>query len=76
MSGYASLIRELLVERGATGYDPRHVEAYIRLEHRTLDGLSRKQFKWEVGIAVECIRQVTAEEGIESVEVLANTYGL
>lgn len=72
-SPYAQLIRESMARIGRIGAaDPRHVEAFMRLEHGTLDGLARHQFDTEVGIAIACIR----EGGIEGAEELAQSYGL
>lgn len=47
---YRSRITEL-----APAYNAAHIEAFMRLEHSTLDGLSREQFASEVRIACECI---------------------
>jgi hypothetical protein len=66
-TAYAALIREI-----APKADPRHVEAYIRLEHSTLGGLSREQFEFEVGIALACIATVGAEQA----ERCARSFGL
>lgn len=52
--------------------DPRHVEAYMRVEHHTLDNLSPVQFTKEIKIAVACIK----EDGIANAEALAKSYGL
>lgn len=67
MSLYTKTITKL-----APGYDPRHVEAFIRIAYNTLDELSRHQFQAEVRIAVECIN----EGGTERAEQLARSYGL
>lgn len=64
---YENRIREL-----APGYDPRHVEAYMRIGHGTLDALSRSQFMQEVRIACGCIDEV----GIEAAESCAISMGL
>ena len=53
-------------------FEPNHVEAYMRLEHSTLDGLSSEQFTDEVVLACECIQVA----GIDEAERLAKTYGL
>jgi hypothetical protein len=52
--------------------DPRHVEAWMRLEHPTLDGLSTERFAAEVRIALACI----AEAGPDESEALAASLGL
>lgn len=56
----------------ASGIAPRLIEAYMRLEHPTLDGLSGQQFNDEVTIAIECIK----EEGLEIAEQVAGSFGL
>jgi hypothetical protein len=52
--------------------DPRHVEAWMRLEHPTLDGLSRAEFECEVDDAVVAI----AAAGPDESEALAASFGL
>jgi hypothetical protein len=64
----ANLIRPLV----SADVDPRHVEAWIRSEHGTLDHLSRRQFELEVSAAVACI----ARGGTKMSEMLARSYGL
>ncbi len=70
---YQQTIRALLAESGHIGkYDPRHIEAYMRLEHPTLDGLSLAQFKREVAVCAECVDA----GGIDAAERNARSYGL
>jgi hypothetical protein len=64
---YADLCREFV-----PSCDPRHVEAWIRFEHSTLEGLSRDRFRYEALIAERCIR----EAGVEQSEALAKSFGL
>ena len=71
-SYYQEMIREELARRGHIGIDPRHVEGYMRLEHSTLDGLSRSQFSKEVGIGIECV----LADGIQNAEANARSFGL
>jgi hypothetical protein len=52
--------------------DPRHVEAWMRLEHPTLDGLSAPEFEREVDLAVAAI----AIAGPTESEALAASFGL
>jgi len=52
--------------------DPRHVEAFMRLEYATLDHLSRSTFNREVRIGVACIR----EGGVAAAERNAQSFGL
>jgi hypothetical protein len=70
---YQSLIREILARNGYVGrYDPRHVEAYMRIEHSTLDGLSRAQFAAEVEICRQCVDA----GGPDGAERCARSFGL
>jgi hypothetical protein len=69
---YQNLIREEVARQGFVGTNPRWVEAYMRLEHPTLDGLSRAQFSKEISIAIQCIKA----DGEENAERLAVSYRL
>ena len=71
-SPYYDIINEQIAKQGAIGTDPRHVEAYMRLEYGTLDHLSRAKFASETKIALQCI----AAEGVEVAERCAQSYGL
>ena len=44
---YEKQIRQI-----APSYDPRHVEAFMRSEHPTLDGLSPYRFRSEVPVGL------------------------
>lgn len=68
MSLYQQHIRELAPDE----YEPRHVEAFMRLEHGTLDHLPREQFVREVEIGCACID----EAGHEHAEACARSFGL
>lgn len=70
-SPYADRIEEMLTELGVW-QDARHVEAYIRIAHGTLDHLSPRQFLDETIIAVECV----AAAGREQAERVAQSYGM
>jgi hypothetical protein len=61
-----------MIDSFETGHDSRHIEAFMRLEHGCLDGLSKTQFHQEVDIAVMCIK----EGGIANAEKLAKSFGL
>ncbi len=52
--------------------DARHVEAWMRLEHPTLDGLSAAEFEREIDLAVAAIATAGATES----EALAASFGL
>jgi len=69
---YSDRIREILTSNGYLGVDPRHIEAYMRVEHPTLDGLSLQTFMKEVQIGVECVR----DGGVGAAENLAESFGL
>ena len=51
--------------------DPRHVEAWMRVEHPTLDGLSRERFIAEMHV-LGCV----LDAGPEASEALAPSFGL
>ncbi|HET8550906.1 MAG TPA: hypothetical protein VFM97_00330 [Gammaproteobacteria bacterium] len=53
-------------------YDPRHIEAYIRLEYSTLNHLSADTLRREADIAAGCIDV----RGAEHAEALAQSFGL
>lgn len=73
MSAYAQMIREALARTGHVGAaDPRHIEAWMRLEHGCLDGLPVQQFTVEVTIALQCIAAAPADRS----EALAASFGL
>lgn len=56
MKSYRERISETLARAGFIGqYDPRHVEAFMRGEHPTLDGLSTSEFGREVLSAAKCV---------------------
>ncbi len=71
--GYREQIKAIL-ERdwGARDVDPAHVEAWMRLERGTLDGLDARQFAREVGAALECVDLAPREHSGR----LAESYGL
>lgn len=70
---YQQMIREEMAAMGFVGaMDPRHVEAYMRVEYGTLDHLSHADFRREIGIALGCQREAGPEHG----EMVARSVGL
>jgi hypothetical protein len=69
---YTDTIVARLVRMGRKEVDPRHVEAYMRLEHPTLDGLTKYGFTQEMKIALQCIDASTPEDN----ESCARSFGL
>lgn len=65
--GYAARIRAL-----APNHDPRHIEAFMRDGHSTLDGLSAAAFAKEVAFSVECVNAA----GRDLSERIALSHGL
>lgn len=58
---YRRTIRRGLTLHGRLGaYDPAIIEAWMRLEHGTLDHLTPKQFQREVRTALACADASTA----------------
>ena len=73
MSHYQDVIRQEMARMGRVGAaDPRHVEAWMRVEHGTLNGLSPRRFAKEVSIALGCIAAASTQES----ESLAQSFGL
>jgi hypothetical protein len=71
-SFYYDRIKSVAEENDFFGYDPRHVEAYMRLGHSTLDNLTESEFEAEVLIGISCI----AEDGNANAEKCAQSFGL
>jgi len=71
-SGYQRLIETELKKLNRSDVDPRHVEAYMRVENRTLDNLSPSQFRQEVKKSVEAVD----EGGVAMAERVTKSYGL
>lgn len=72
MPFYQEQIRLELARLGLLGIEARHVEAFMRLEHGTLDQLSKSQFVREVrDSARACLALGNAKS-----EELARSFGL
>lgn len=70
---YQQRIRMRLAETGHVGkYDPRHIEAFMRLELGTLDWPDRQRFNAEIEIARQCVDL----GGVTEAEACALSYGL
>lgn len=69
---YDQTIKEEAIKQGYIGVGPRHLEAWMRLEHSTLDGLTKTQFSREVHTGIVCVQQA----GIEASENLAKSFGM
>jgi S-ribosylhomocysteine lyase LuxS involved in autoinducer biosynthesis len=67
-SPYENIIKDILGERK---YAPGQVEAYLRLQYKTLDHLDAATFRYEVENAVACIDADPAGS-----RRLAKSYGL
>jgi len=72
MSFYRKIIVEILADLGREDVDPRHVEAYMRLQYGSLGHVDRETFRREARIAIECIK-IT---GVDDAEELAESFGL
>lgn len=70
---YQQRIQKLLTFSisGAADLDPRHIEAYMRLENSTLDGLSEPAFRQECVIAAYAVKHDP-----DGAERLARSFGL
>jgi len=73
LSSYQGMIRERMAKMGRVGAaDPRIVEAWMRVENGTLDGLSSSRFDAEISAALDCIAASTPAENAD----LALSFGL
>jgi len=70
-SMYDDIVTSTLRKLGRTDIDPRHAEAYLRLDFRTLDHLSRTRFLKEISRIIPIIDADPREA-----ERLARSYGL
>ena len=61
-----------VIAEHVTDTDPRHVEAWMRAAHPTLDGLSRGEF---LAAMYEALAKVQ-ETGLDESEALAASFGL
>jgi hypothetical protein len=69
---YQEMIRQETARQGFIGTDPRHIEAFMRVEYGCLDGLSQSKFRQEIKTSIACIR----EGGVIAAESLAKSFGL
>lgn len=67
MSYYADIFKKL-----QPAHDPRHIEAFVRLEYDRLGHLSIQTLRREAKIASACI----VADGVENAEALAVSFGL
>ena len=72
-SQYREAIREDMATLGFVGrHDPAVIEAWMRLEHGTLDSLSSRRFRSEVATSIRCADMSTTTENTS----LRESYGL
>jgi hypothetical protein len=72
MSYYAVVIDKQLARMNRADIPARHIEAYLRLRHGTLDHLDGRAFNKGVRLAVSEIDQ----DGAVMAEDVAKSYGL
>ena len=70
-SPYAVAINPCLKKFGREDIDPRHIEAYMRLQYGTLSHLSRETFEGETKLLIEVV-----DLDLEGAEETAQSYGL
>lgn len=69
---YKERIELTLKVLGRPEVDPGHIEAWMRMDHGTLDGLSPRDFRQAVKVGVEAVDQC----GEKLSQEVASTYGL
>ena len=71
-SPYADTIREVAERLGRPNVNPRWIEAFMRLEYPSLNGVSKESFNREVAVGIACIDAV----GPKKAEQCAKSAGL
>lgn len=71
-SSYSKTIMKVLEKCGRPTVNPRWVEAFMSLEHPSLNGLGEESFEREVALAIKCIDFL----GPEKSEQCAKSFGL
>jgi len=72
MNFWTKAVKQILDKHYFIGIDPRHVEAYMSLDHSTFGHLSAKQLE---SLALDCVKDVQAS-GKKAAEQLAQSFGL
>ena len=67
-----SLYQQRITEIVGPNYDPRHVEAFMRVQYGTLDHLPRDLFDEDARFCAVCIDEI----GTAEAEKVARSYGL
>lgn len=67
---YATTIREHAAALGHLGTNVTHIEAWMRVEHPTLDALSPGEFRRAVLDAIGCVRAATPAQNAALAEAL------
>jgi hypothetical protein len=71
-SPYADTIRKVAAKLGRPNVNPRWIEAFMRLEYPSLNGVSEESFNREVKVGIACIDAV----GPKKAEQCAQSAGL
>ncbi len=71
-SSYADTIRKVAEKLGRPNVNPRWIEAFMRLEYPSLNGVSEESFDREVKVGIACIDAV----GPKKAEQCAKSVGL
>lgn len=71
-SAYAPLIMKVAEKMGRPNVNPRWIEAFMRLEYPSLNGVCSESFEREVAVAIGCIDVL----GPEKAEQCAKSFGL
>lgn len=72
MTYYQKAIAQYLDKHKISGFDPRHIEAFMLLQYSTLSHLDARTFNKEIRIGIECIK----EGGKDAAERNAKSFGL
>ena len=67
-----SLYQQRIADIVGPDYDPRHIEAFMRVQYGTLDHLPTDQFTADARFCSICVDEIGKEEA----EKVARSYGL
>ena len=67
-----SLYQDRIAEIVGPEYDPRHIEAFMRVQYGPLDHLPRDLFEADARFCAACLDEIGKDEG----EKAARSYGL
>ena len=63
---------QIRVSMNDARYDPRHIEAFMRVDHNTLDKFTSDEWRREIKLCKACVDECGAKQA----EKIAQSFGL